>query len=245
PSAPSEVEVARARENFQSAIAHAEAGRWPQAVLAFEESYRHSGNPVALLNLAVALREGGCRADARSCLPEPQAPAGAQLDAETRQRAEAISREVTAILELLGTLPDDASTTLDGVPQASAQRRFELDPGRHRLEITAEGHRPWVWQDSLVAGSVRRVTYAAEPITARARRGSTPPSEFTPVLAPHVDAPHADASHAPETRRLPRWAVGLLVGGAVAVAAAVALPLTLRNRGLDAPQGVAARYELP
>jgi hypothetical protein len=238
PAQPSAPDVARARESFKNGLAHAEAARWPDAVLAFDEAYRRSGNPVALLNLGAALRETGRFADARTCVIELRARHMDQLDPETRQLADDIYRTVTAVVDLHAA-PASAITAIDGRIQPVQEQHFELDPGPHHFRVAAPGQVPFEWHGVLVAGEVRDLTYRAEvePLAVAAAEG------------PAQAAPRQDAATLPSAsarRRLPRWAIGLLVSAAtLAVGAAVAVPLVLRNRGMDAPAGVDARYDLP
>jgi hypothetical protein len=231
--APSSAELARARESFQGGLLDAAAGRWPQAVLAFDEAYRYSGNPVALLNLATALRESGRDADARTCLVALRTRHGAQLDPETQAKSDVLYASLTAVIELRA-IPAEAMVAVDGAAQSSGMLRFEVNPGLHRVEVRAPGRLPFHWQDVVAAGQTRALEYRAQPsIESQAQALPAAPA------AERVDGAE------PRKRRLPRWALGLIVGGAaLGVAAAVAIPLALRDPSTEAPKGVDMTHEL-
>jgi hypothetical protein len=164
PSAPpSNAELARARDSFHSGLADAEAARWPMAVLAFEEAYRRSGNPVALLNLASALRESGRVADARACIIALRARHAPQLDGETEAAAREVYASVTAVVTLRGA-PPNGVVLVDGVTQADATQPFELDPGLHRVEVRAPGRAPFQWQDVVSATQRLELAYRASTV---------------------------------------------------------------------------------
>lgn len=238
PAVPSAAEVARARESFDNGLAHGEAGRWPEAVLAFEEAYRRSGNPVALLNLAAALQESGRAAEARTCVIALRARYREQLDPETRKRADELYGSVTAVVELHAA-PATAMIAIDGQTRAHRAQHFELDPGLHHFRVSAPGREPFEWRGILAAGEVRHLQYES-------RESETPLAPSAAAAAP-TPSHHDSAPDAPKARRrLPRWAIGVLVSAAtLAVGAAVAVPLVLRDRGMDAPSGVDVAYELP
>jgi hypothetical protein len=237
PSAPpSSAELARARESFRGGLADAEAARWPMAVLAFEEAYRRSGNPVALLNLASALRESGRMADARACIIALRARHAPQLDGETQAAAREIYASVTAVITLRGA-PPNALVSIDGSSQTDAAGRFELDPGLHRVEVRAPGRAPFQWQDVLAATQTRELEYRAAAMV-----------ESPSPAVPRVDAaatraqgrPDAHSHEAAGSKRLYKnpwlWA-GV---GAVLAGTAVALALTLPGR--NDPDGGSTGY---
>jgi hypothetical protein len=241
PAAPSNAELARARESFHSGLSDADAGRWPQAVLAFEEAYRRSGNPVALLNMATALRESGRAADARSCAVALRTRHQAQLDAETLAKVDELYAGVTAVIALR-EVPPDALVFIDGAIQTRDARRFELDPGMHRVEVREPGRLPFQWQDVVAAHQTRELEYRASP-------ASEPSTADQPNVGSVREASTRESRVRQDAggrkRRLPRWALAMIIGGAAfAAGVAVAVPLTLRDRGMDAPSGVDMTYEL-
>jgi tetratricopeptide (TPR) repeat protein len=155
PSAPSEDDVARARARFVEGMTWAQAGRWEAALDAFEASYALSGSPVALFNLAGALRELGRSREAREAfdrlLVDPA------LDADLRARTAPLRAEVAAQVARVrveGVPAGEARVLADGAERETTARRpveVELDPGARALAIEVAARR-WDWAGTLAPG---------------------------------------------------------------------------------------------
>lgn len=205
PSAePTREDLSRARDLFRRGTEDADAGRWADALAAFEEAYRLSGVAAALFNAATTLRSLGRYRDARDAFDQllREHP---DLAGEMAETAPALREEVArrvAILELR-ELPRDPELQLrlDGAPREDPGERpleLETDPGRHALRIELPRYEPFLWEGRLRDGERREVTVLLEPL---------PPPDS-----------------GPNVRRIVLWTViGVLVAGA-----AVTLGLVLR-----------------
>lgn len=167
PRAPSDEDVAHARELFVQGVGHAEQNAWDEALDAFVRSYAASGSPVALYNVASTLRELGRYRDARDAfdrlLAEPA------LDDETRMSATRLRTEVAARV---------ARVTVERVPPGEARVRsgaevretterpieLELDPGPREIGVELPAHEPWRWSGSLAPGAVLVLDASLAPV---------------------------------------------------------------------------------
>jgi hypothetical protein len=236
-AAPSSAELARARESFHSGLGDADAGRWPQAVLAFEEAYRRSGNPVALLNLARALHESGRAADARSCVIALRTRHAHQLDGEALAKANELYTSVTAVI-VLRAAPQHAGVLVDGASQAVGAhgpnqdvRRFELDPGLHRIEVRESGRLPFQWQGVAAAAQTQELDYRAPPLAA----APSATSDSTHQASAAAAAAKSASRHGERRDGAPLYKNPWLWTGIAAALAgtAVALALTLHDRDAE------------
>lgn len=156
PSAPTDEDVASARELFVLGVRHAERSRWEDALDAFVRSYAASGSPVALYNVGSTLRELERFREARDAFDRLLADPA--LDEETRLGAERLRTEVAAQV---------ARVTIERVPEGSARVvgdrderetterpiELELDPGPHDLTVELPSYSPWRWSGSLAPGA--------------------------------------------------------------------------------------------
>ncbi len=152
--------LAEARTLFDRGLAAADAERWGEAVELFRRASEIVERPSIVFNLGQALMRSGRSTQARAALERFIAIADAQAD---RRDIEAAQRLLSELSASQGTLdlslePADATVELDGEPLSGtgAERTLTLDPGRHRLAITAPGHRPDRFEVSVIAGSHER-----------------------------------------------------------------------------------------
>lgn len=163
--------LAEARSLFERGLAAADAERWGQAVELFRRASEIVERPSIVFNLGQALMRLGRSTDARVALERFIAIADSAAD---RQDIEAAQRLLSELAATQGTLelslePADAIVELDGEPLAGsgAERTLTLDPGRHRLAITAPGHRPDRFEVSVIAGSHERRSSLLERLPSR------------------------------------------------------------------------------
>lgn len=169
PVSASAQDVERARERYAEGLEALDDSRWAEALGAFGEAYELSRAPPALFNVAVVLRGLGRIREARDTLTQllellPEGDLALREIART-MRAEAAARVAVLTLEDLPA-PPRAQLRLDGEPLAdTGQRplRVELDPGRHALAVTLEGHDPFEWRETLVDGARETVRVELEP----------------------------------------------------------------------------------
>jgi len=132
-----------AREAFERGISALEAQRYVDALTAFEESYRLRPSPVALYNVAVAQRGLGRIREAIATFERYLEAPERGID---RARLASIRAELAAlraqIVNLRLTLaPSTATVQVDGRPATISADGLTLDPGRHVIEVSADGHR--------------------------------------------------------------------------------------------------------
>lgn len=144
-----------ARDAFERGISALEAQRYVDALSAFEESYRLRPSPVALYNVAVAQRGLGRIREAIATFERYLEAPERGID---RARLASIRAELNAlraqIVNLRLTLaPATATVQVDGRPATVGADGLTLDPGRHIIEVSADGHRPSRREVDLRPGS--------------------------------------------------------------------------------------------
>jgi hypothetical protein len=133
-----------ARDAFERGISALESQRYVDALAAFEESYRLRPSPVALYNVAVAQRGLGRIRDAIQTFERYLDSPERGID---RARLASIRAELASLRGLLVSLrltlaPSSATVIVDGrTAEVSSAAALSLDPGRHVIEVTAEGFR--------------------------------------------------------------------------------------------------------
>jgi hypothetical protein len=132
-----------ARDAFDRGINALEAQRYVDALAAFEESYRLRPAPVALYNVAVSLRGLGRIREAISTFERYLAAPERGMDrarlASIRSELDELRRQVVSLRLTLN--PSTATLLVDGRPAQSQSDALQMDPGRHVIEVSAEGYR--------------------------------------------------------------------------------------------------------
>ena len=117
--------------------------RYPEALEAFEASYRVRQVPVVLFNLAQTLRALDRPAEAIEAYRR-YLHTDTELDDERRAAVEAVVAELAPQVSFvrLEVFPDGAEVRVDGRVLGSApfEDRVAIDPGERRFEATADGH---------------------------------------------------------------------------------------------------------
>lgn len=166
---------------YQQGAAAAAEGRWTDAVTSFEQAVAIRATPVGLFNLAQAERNLGRLASAKRHFVSARALAEREGADDVRRLADdglaAVSPRVPrVVLEL----PRDAARVeaqVDGRPAEIVDAEIEVDPGAHRLVVTAAGEKP-VTRDVVLGEAERR--------TLRIRFERKPPAL---ALTPRPPAP--------------------------------------------------------
>ncbi|MDB4932850.1 MAG: hypothetical protein JWM10_5334 [Myxococcaceae bacterium] len=221
PAAPD----AQARAAFDRGIADVDAGRFANAVAAFEESYRLRPAAVVLYNLASAYSRLGRHQQAIATYERYLAEGGARLPADrvqsVRTRIAELRRDLPVVV--LRVRPAPFALTVDGRPQTVTGDEVALDPGSHLLVATAPSRAPQQREVQLAPGA--RVTWDVE-LVAEASAPATPvvaaaPVEVSaPAVTPHPRREPMPATAAPTiTSRWWFWTgIGVVVaGGTLAV----------------------------
>lgn len=217
----------QARAAFDRGIADVDAGRFANAVAAFEESYRLRPVAVVLYNLASAYTRLGRHQQAIATYERYLSEGGARLPADrvrsVRERIAELRRELPVVV--LHIRPAPFTLTVDGRPQAVTGDELALDPGSHLLVATAPSHAAQQREVQLAPGG--RVTWEAElaaegapaaPVVAETPT-VTPPVVVTPArlaVTPHPSQPDRPAPSA-EPAITSRWwfwtGLGVVVAG--------------------------------
>ncbi len=223
---------AQARAAFERGIADVDAGRFANAVVAFEESYRLRPVAVVLYNLASTYTRMGRHQQAITTYERYLSEGGSRLPPDrvrsVRERIAELRRELPVVV--LRIRPAPFTLTVDGRPQAVTGDELTLDPGSHLLVATAPSHAPQQREVQLAPGG--RVTWEAELTAERAPIAPTP--TVTPTVArtparvavtPHPSQPDRPAPSA-EPAITSRWwfwtGLGVVVtGGTLAALGAV------------------------
>ena len=131
-----------ARAAFDRGMAQVQSEQFALAAASFEESYRLRPVPVVLFNLAGAYDRVGRARQAIETYERYLREAGATLPQE---RTAFVRDAVTRLRGQLSTVtlrvtPRDFAVEVDGRRESPVAGALTLDPGRHVLTFTADGH---------------------------------------------------------------------------------------------------------
>ncbi len=176
---------ARRTALYKEGVALANAGHWEDAAARFREVVAIRSAPPALFTLGQAEEHVGRYVSAKRDYARAQADAFA---AGSRDVADAAQRALVAVdvhvahLTLKPSPPDGATATLDGAPVAIGDS-VEVDPGEHRVVITAPNRPPWSSSVRVSAGERQDVAaeLAASSHDVAPPQASTGPSRSFPV----------------------------------------------------------------
>lgn len=189
---PSAADRAEARQRFQRGVAAFQRRAWEDALESFQQAYRLAPHPSVRVNMA-------------NCYVELRRPVEAIFhfeqylaetpDAETPQRTAVqnhlreLRQRVTEVT--ISVSPANAAgvtATVDGLAVA-LDRTVRLAPGRHTLEVLAEGYFPARQDFDGPGGGQQRLTIALQANAATAT--AAPPATPQPATssAPATPAP--------------------------------------------------------
>jgi len=236
-----------ARAAFERGVSAADEGRYADAAVAFEASYRARAVPVVLHNLGLAYRAMGRNRAAIDAFERYLgAPAADATQADLSVVRDAVRTLRAALVTVaVSTTPPDASVTVDGRPEAVQNGTLTLDPGTHAFDIRADGYAPARRELRLSNGARARldVTLTAmdsggrllvEPSVAAARVSI----DGNAVGTGHVETVVAPGEHTVEIRatgyELFRRTVNVGARGLVRVDANLSRVATAGGRGGNA-----------
>ncbi len=170
-SAQAQDPTREARALFDQGIAASDAGRYADAVVAFERSMQLRASPVVLRNLAVAYRGVGRLLDSARAFEQyfsnPGARATAEDIARLRVEFEAIQREIPELR--FAVAPAGASVQIDGRAVTDLTAALRVDPGRHVIEAHLDDHGDERVELDLQRSERRTVTLTLRPLPADGR----------------------------------------------------------------------------
>jgi hypothetical protein len=175
-------DAARAGELFRAGRAAAAAGDDKTACDRFAESQKLQPAPGTLLNLGACEAKQGHLLAAREHFRQ----AGSGFKPDDRRRAVALNtanelsdRLAVVTVRVAPTAPADTKVTLDGaaLDPKVLDHGVELDPGKTRLVVAAEGREPRTYEVDVAEGEKRELSVdAGGPIAA--------PAVAAPAIAP-------------------------------------------------------------
>jgi hypothetical protein len=214
-----------ANQLYQEGADLASQGKWADARAKFQAAVELRATPVGLFNLAQAERNLGLLATAKRHFVSARSLAERDGAEDVRRLSdEALASLATRVPRVTLTLPPDAAKVearVDDRPVEIVGGELELDPGRHRLTITAAGEKPFVKEIRVADG--QRLAVAVEFAKER------------PALPPAPKPELAPAPAAPDDESPSRTPIGAIVlGGVGAASLVVAGVLQIRrNDALD------------
>jgi hypothetical protein len=218
---PTPQDQALARQLFDGGRELLAQGRIDEACAKLGQSQALEPALGTLLNLAVCHEKQGKTASAWA-----EFNAAAELAKKTNEtkriqfaadQARALEARLARLLVRAPAGAAGLSVRLDGreIGAATLGMAMPLDPGEHRLEVSAPGKRPYTASVTIDAGAATR-TIEVPPL---ADDTPTPPPLAPPPPAPPPPAPPPPVSAPPPlagdagSLNTPRFAAGLAVGG--------------------------------
>lgn len=192
---------AQARAAFERGIAEVDAGRFANAVAAFEESYRIRPVAVVLNNLAAAYARMGryqlAIATYQRYLTEGSERLSPERVQTVRERLAELRRDTPTVT--LRVTPGAFTLTVDGRASAVTGGEVALDPGSHVLEVSAPTLSAQHREFQLAPGAREAWEVTLQPAatpaaTPRVAPAANPPEATGPIAAPTV----ATTPHPPE-----------------------------------------------
>ena len=211
---------AQARADFDRGIADVDAGRFANAVAAFETSYQLRPVAVVLFNLASAYSRLGRHQQAIATFERYLVEGGERLPDDrvrsVRERIAELHRGLPVVV--LRIRPTPFALTVDGRPQTVTGDELTLDPGDHLLVASAPSRAPEQREVQLAPGG--RATWEVElqpsttttatPVAALTL--VTPPSRV--AVTPHPMSPEGPVASPAITSRWWFWTgIGVVVAG--------------------------------
>jgi hypothetical protein len=170
--------AAEAQALFRRGVELGEQDRWAEALEHFRRSREIAPRPNTVFNVAFALGRLGRLAQAVEAFDEylalTEGETSERRDEALRLRGEALASLAELELELS---PPDARVWVDGDLRegAGSPRSLALDPGRHVVRATAEGHEEGVLTVSVLSGERSQRSLALRPLETPERDPSPPP----------------------------------------------------------------------
>ncbi len=195
------------RDEFLRGNQAADELRWADALGHFERAYALSHNPVALYDAASTLRMLGRYVEARDALDRLEREHATLAPDLERGAAEMRSDVEPRIARFALELPDMGDLELRIDGRArDPAPRIEVDPGEHTLSASAPERVPFRWRGTLAPGATEELRIELDPV----------PRDAT-------------AEH---------WWIAVLsgAGGAVLIAAAIAIGLVVHDAAQLAPR---------
>lgn len=230
-------DAAIAENLYQEAQTLMAAGKTEEACEKFAASHRLDPAPGTVLNLAACHEKLGKIASAWAEYKEAQALAARRNDKRREeyasQKIETLEKHLhRVVIEILSPLPDMA-VTLDGRPlvREAWGTGLALDPGLHKLEVSAPGYVKWTRELNMGPSSgldrieVPKLEKSSEAVVAPMPVGPMPEADPKPMPAAE---PARDEGTSAATKRT----IGYVVGGAGVLSLGAAVIFGIRTSSL-------------
>jgi hypothetical protein len=194
-------------------------GKYAEACPKFADSQKIDPSPATLLNLANCYEKLGRNASAWATYKEAASAASAanrqDYVATAQKHADALAPKLTRVTLAADKPVDGMEIKRDGavVSRSEWATAIPLDPGKHTIEASAPGKKPWSSsfdvKDDGVPQTVTIPAFEDAPVTAPPPPQSPPP-QSPPVQPPLQPAPQLvpDTSSDGSGQRLLGWIVG-------------------------------------
>lgn len=171
PTQPGNTGSESAREWFERGLRALDAGRFDDAIRAFERSYALRPSPVVTYNLGLALRGTGRLREAIAALERFVAqPTTGTSAAQLNAVRDELSRMRAALATLvIDVTPRAARVVIDAGEALVTQGSVQLDPGTHTLSLALDGYRPETRLLTLARARTTELRVALEPSESGAR----------------------------------------------------------------------------
>ncbi|MFI5297830.1 MAG: PEGA domain-containing protein [Polyangiales bacterium] len=220
---PAPAELAAARELFKQGLELEDKGDWAAALTTFQRVAVVKKTAAVQFHLALCLEKTGRLVDAingftvaRTIAAAEATPDALTIDASATKHLEALEQRIPHVQIVWPLASVAATVTIDGAEVSSALigAQLPLDPGHHRVVVTAPGYERFDREVTLIEGAATERLVVIATATREARDRGTSPSSAGPGAAPWV----------------------LLTGGAVLLGAS-GLFLSLRATAISDLQG--------
>lgn len=162
---PSGAAAQSARELLDRGLSALKAGRFREAVTDLDASYRIEQTPLTLYNLGLAYNGLGYPGKAVAAFEAYVSFADAKKDDKT---IAAVQKEIARIKEgyarfALTLDPADATIQIDGKPAGLENGELWVEPGQHRIQITADGYEDYEQILEMQAGRFELDVHLRKP----------------------------------------------------------------------------------
>jgi hypothetical protein len=178
-SAPREQERAAL---YDEGVALVDAGRWEEALRKFQAVVAIRSAPRALVALGLAQEKTGKLTAAKRTYLKTQADARETGEIEILERATsslaALDLVTPKVMLRFAARPAGASITLDGAPVNVSTDGIDIDPGEHRIVVTAPRHHPFELTLDVAQRQRKEIVVEMkrEPDADPAKGGEPPPA---------------------------------------------------------------------
>jgi hypothetical protein len=212
----------QARRHFEAGIALVQKHDFSSAIVELEASFAANPLPETLFDIALCQRElerfVAARANLRRYLDTlPASDANKQKIAEATQLLAQTEAQL-ATLKVRSTPEGELRVDGELVPLAS-RVGMKLDPGTHKLEITAAGYQPEARELKMVAGERRVLDIELERVGHEEAAVPAPPAATlaTPAFSPprFIDTAQGRAAIGVGVGALALFVAGAATGGVV------------------------------